>query len=63
MRPVTLTVAGTERVTVPAGTFETYRVDQTGGDAPLTFYVTTAAPHRVVRITFAGQPIEMVLAK
>ena len=49
--------------TVPAGTFETYRVEQTGGEAPITLYVTTAAPHRIVRITFAGQPIEMVLAK
>jgi hypothetical protein len=63
VRPVTLTVAGTEQVTVPAGTFETYRVEQTGGEAPLTYYITTAAPHRIVRITFAGQPIEMVLAK
>jgi hypothetical protein len=50
-------------VTVPAGTFEAYRVELTGAEAPLTYFVTTAAPYRVVRIAFAGQPIEMVLAK
>jgi zinc protease len=63
VRPITLAVTGTERVTVPAGTFEAYRVEQTGGEAPLTLYVTAAAPHRLVRVTFAGQPLELVLAK
>jgi hypothetical protein len=61
--PITLAVTGTEQVTVPAGTFEAYRVELTGAEAPLTYFVTTAAPYRVVRIAFAGQPIEMVLAK
>jgi hypothetical protein len=62
-RQLTLNVASTESVTVPAGTFETYRVDVAGGQAPLTMFITTAAPHRVVKLTPAGAPIEFVLAK
>jgi hypothetical protein len=61
--PVTLAVTGTESVTVPAGTFQAYHVDLTGGEAPLTIYVTVAAPHRVIRVAPVGQPVEFVLAK
>jgi len=60
--PLTLAVTGTEQVTVPAGAFEAYRVEQTGGEQPVTFFVTTAAPHRVVKIVVGGQ-VELVLAK
>lgn len=63
LRQLALNVAGTESVTVPAGTFNAYRVELTGGEAPVTFFVTTAAPHRVVRIVPVGQPLEFVLAK
>lgn len=63
LRQLSLAVAGTESVTVPAGTFEAYRVEVTGGQAPRTFFVTTAAPHRLVKVTTAGAPIEFVLAK
>ena len=63
VRPITLQVAGTESVTVPAGTFPTYRVDLTGPSLPLTLYVTTAAPYRVVKLVPSGQPIEFVLVK
>jgi hypothetical protein len=61
--PLTLTVSGTESVTVPAGTFQTYRVDQTGGEAPTSYFVTTAAPYRVVRVLTQGGQVELVLAK
>lgn len=61
VRQVTFRVAGTESVTVPAGTFEVYRVDLVGGAAPVTVFVTTAAPHHVVKIAPAGQPVEFVL--
>jgi hypothetical protein len=40
-----------------------YRVDVTGGQQPATYFVTTAAPHRLVKVTNAGAPIEVVLAK
>jgi hypothetical protein len=60
--PLTYAVVGTESVTVPAGTFEVFRIDQTGGEQPVSYFVTTAAPHRLVRLLVAGQ-IELVLTK
>jgi predicted Zn-dependent peptidase len=63
VRPVTLSVGGTEDVTVPAGTFPAYRVLMSGQSQPLTLYITTAAPHRVVKMAPAGQPVEFVLVK
>ncbi len=61
--PITLTASGPETVTVPAGTFQTFRVDQTGGQAPVSYFVTTAAPYRLVRSVIAGGQVELVLAK
>jgi hypothetical protein len=63
VRPITMSVAGTESITVPAGAFQVYRVDLTGQSQPLTLYVTTASPHRVVKMAPVGQPIEFVLVK
>ena len=61
--PGTLAVTATEKVTVPAGTFDVYRAELTGGDQPMTMYVTTAAPTRMVRIAIVGTPVEVVLVK
>lgn len=63
VKPITLAVAGTEKVRVPAGEFDAYRVDMSGGQAPVTFFVTVAAPHRVVKIAPVGQPIEVQLVR
>jgi predicted Zn-dependent peptidase len=63
VKTYTLKVTGTESVTVPAGTFESFVVTMSGGQQPVTLYVTTEAPHRVVKMTVAGAPIEMVRAK
>lgn len=60
---VTATVKGTEQVTVPAGTFEAYRVELSGGQAPVAMYITTDASNRLVKITMQGTPLEFVLAK
>lgn len=60
---LTLAVTGTETLTVPAGTFATYRVELTGQQQPLTLYVTTATPHRLVKMGMTGTPLEFVLAK
>lgn len=58
-----LLATGWERVTVPSGTYDTFRVDVAGGDLrPITLNVTTTRPHRVVRLTPSGQSIEFVLA-
>jgi hypothetical protein len=61
--PGTLAVSGTEKVTVPAGTFDVYMADLTGGDQPVTLYVTTTAPNRLVKMAIVGTPIEVVLVK
>ena len=63
VKQLTLSGAGTESVTVPAGTFPVYRVDLTGQEQPLTFFVTTAEPFRIVKMAFAGAPVEFVLVK
>ncbi|MCL4865654.1 MAG: hypothetical protein KJZ47_07150, partial [Gemmatimonadales bacterium] len=59
----TLEVTGTETITVPAGSFEVFRAELTGGPSPVTVFVTTAAPHHVVKVAPAGAPIEIVLVK
>lgn len=56
-------VTGTGSVTVPAGTFDAYTVEMTGGQLPLMFYVTTAEPYRIVKSAPVGAPIEIVLVK
>ncbi len=61
VRPMTLTAADITTTTVPAGTFETYRAELDGGPQRVTFFVTTAAPHRVVRVAIAGSPIEFLV--
>jgi zinc protease len=60
---VTLTAGAAERVTVPAGEFDAWTVEVSGMQTPVTFWVTTSAPHRVVKMAPAGAPIELVLAK
>ncbi len=63
--PLTLTVKGSEKVTVPAGAFDTWVVESTGGPAALTFYVAKGGP--VVRLVQAvpqmGGTMESVLQK
>ena len=60
VQPMTLTVAGEETVEVPAGTFETYRLDLSG-QQPQTVWVTKADPHIVVKREVVGQPASIVL--
>ncbi|HEY0972480.1 MAG TPA: insulinase family protein [Gemmatimonadales bacterium] len=63
LQQITLAVTGVESVTVPAGTFQAFRVEATGGQAPLTFLIEQAAPHRLLKIQPTGQPLEIVRAK
>lgn len=60
VRTVRLTVANIESVTTPAGTFEAYRADLEGGSQGVSFYVTTQAPHRLVRVSLVGSPVEFL---
>lgn len=57
----TLKVSAPESVTVPAGTFQAYRVDITGGPAPVQMFVSTETPRRVVRIAPVGAPLQLEL--
>lgn len=63
VQSLTLAVKGTEKLTVPAGTFDVYRVELSGGQAPVAMYVTTDPAHRLVKIAPRGAPLEFVLAK
>lgn len=62
-KQITMSVAGTESVTVPAGTFPVYRVELSGLSQNLTYFVTTAAPFRIVKMAIVGTPVEFVLVK
>lgn len=53
-------VDGTETVEVPAGTFDTYRIE-IGGQQPMTAWVTRSAPHVVVKRELVQPPLELVL--
>jgi hypothetical protein len=63
LKQTQLSVAATESVTVPAGTFQAYKVDMSGGRVPTTFWIEVAAPHRVLKMAPVGQPVELQLAK
>jgi hypothetical protein len=60
-RVMTLAVAGEESVTVPAGTFACWRVEVSGGDQALTFFVMKEAPYVVVKIEMAQAPVVIEL--
>jgi hypothetical protein len=60
---LTLAVKGTEKLTVPAGAFDVYRIELSGGQAPVSMYVTAEMPHRLVKVAPQGAPLEFVLAK
>src|SRR3972149_6352657 len=56
----TLSVSGTEILTIGGQAVEAYRTDLVGGAAPLTLWGTTPAPYRLIKIGVAGQPVEFV---
>ncbi|MGQ0701501.1 MAG: insulinase family protein [Gemmatimonadales bacterium] len=59
----TLSVAGTDTLTISGRPVETYRADLAGGDAPLTLWVTTKAPYSLMKIgVLGGPPLEFVRA-
>jgi zinc protease len=60
---MTLAVKGEETVTVPAGSFDAWRAEMTGGPATVNFFVTRAAPHRLVKVSLVGVPLEFQLAR
>lgn len=62
VQPQTVRVVVEETVEVPAGTFETYKLE-VAGQQTQTIWVTRGEPHIVVKIAPAGQPVEIVLTQ
>lgn len=62
VKPWTLAVTGTDSVKVGPRTLAAYRALLTGAPAPLTFWVSSAPPYRMLKIAVAGQPLEFVRA-
>jgi len=61
VQTLTLAVAGEESATVPAGTFNCWRIDLTGGSQPMTFYVAKDAPFVLVKFEMVGMPVAFEL--
>jgi hypothetical protein len=58
-----LTVTGEEKVKVAAGEFDAWKVELSGGEAPITFWVQKGSPARVLKIVPTGQPVAIELVK
>lgn len=50
-------------VTVPAGTFQTFRLDVSGGQLPTVFFVAKDTPRRIIKIELIGAPLVFELVK
>jgi zinc protease len=58
--PVSFRVSGEEKVTVPAGTFDTWKVELSGPQ-PATVWVRKDAPHVTVKQALQAQPVTIEL--
>jgi hypothetical protein len=56
-------VADGGAVTVPAGTFQTFRLDIAGGQVPIVMLVAKDTPRRIVKIELVGAPFQFELVK
>ena len=59
---LTIVVGGEESIEIIAGTFDTWKVNVSGGDSPLTMWVEKGNG-RVVKLALVGQPVEFQLVK
>ena len=57
VRTLTATVTGEDSVTVPAGTFACWKLGLTGGQFPINFYITKAAPYLIAKYELVGPPV------
>jgi hypothetical protein len=62
-RTLTAKVTGVQDVTVPAGAFSAFRVELSGGQAPLILYVSRETPRRLLKLEIVGQPLVFELVK
>ena len=58
----TFTVTGEEKVKVAAGEFDTWKVEMSGTETPVTWWISKSNP-RVVKIVPTGAPISIELVK
>lgn len=58
---MTLEVNDSHSITVPAGTFETYKVTLLGGKVSNIIYVSKKTPRKIVKVEVIDQPIEIIL--
>jgi hypothetical protein len=56
-----LRVLQADTVTVPAGHFDVWRIEQQAERSVVTLFVTRAAPYRLVRMQQNGTPLDIVL--
>jgi hypothetical protein len=57
VRTLTASVTGEDSVTVPAGAFACWKVELTGGQIPITYYITKAAPYLIAKYALVGAPV------
>jgi len=62
VKPWTLVVAAADSVVIGGKALHAYRADLTGPESPITFWVTSDAPHLLLKIAVAGQPLEFLRA-
>jgi hypothetical protein len=62
VRSLTLTVRAIGTVNIPAGSFQAYMAELEGDDQKVTFYVSVDSPHRLLRLTISGTPLEFIAA-
>jgi zinc protease len=63
VRSLTVSVTGDSTVTVPAGTFDCWTVEVTGGQVPMILFITKAAPYTLVRYALVGPPVAFELTE
>ncbi len=63
VRTIAVKVTGDSTVTVPAGTFDCWKVEMTGGQVPMNLYITKAAPYLLVRYELVGPPLAFELTQ
>jgi len=58
---MSLTVTGEEKITVPAGSFQTWRLVLEGGPYKRTYYLSQQKPRRLIKASFPDMRLEMEL--
>jgi len=63
VRQINVAVTGDSTLTVPAGTFDCWKLEMTGGQLPMNLFVTKAAPYLLVRSEWVGPPVAFELTE